>query len=361
MEKKQTKEIVKIIILSVFILIFSLSIIFTRPITKWIDKVLSKISVEIGEDDLLVHFINVGQGDAIAIKFPNNKIMLIDSGPKDSQNSLIAYIKDEVLKGNKDTTIDYLLLTHSDLDHIGGASAIFSEFEVKQFFRPNIACASEALGNFWLKNEEAEYNAVIQQSSKESDLVTTILKGYITFSVGETLVQIFSPLNIYDTTNAMSAVTKITYSDKSFLFTGDIQEDAEQDMVDIYGKMLDCDVLKVAHHGSKTSTIKSFLDIATPKYAVISVGENSYGHPHYSTVSKLESIGAKVFTTKDQAVRIVCAGGQLKVLEEVDIYSSTFISWWVIALVIIIGLMINLLVIVIKHVKKLKEDSKEEA
>jgi len=354
MEKKQTKEFAKIIIISFIILITTISIVFTSLISKNIKNFLYKQGVKVGVDDMVVHFIQVGQGDAIAIRLPNEQVILIDAGPKESQNNLVEYIKNKVLKNNNDLTIDYLILTHSDIDHSGGMCALFSEFDIKNFFRPNIASSSENKSDFAMESQSIEYNEVIISSTNESGLNTNVINKRYEFNLGQVLVQIFPPVGIYYETNDMSPLIKVTYLDRSFLFVGDIQERSEKDMFDRYLEYLDADVLKVAHHGSNTSSSVEFVSAVSPKYAVICVGKNDYGHPHFSTIRNLEQAGAKVLTTELDSVEFVCGRDGLVVLEN-KTHSFEFIEWWIIAIIIDGILLIILTKSIIVVIKKHKE------
>ncbi|MBQ8522521.1 MAG: MBL fold metallo-hydrolase [Clostridia bacterium] len=342
MEKKQKKEYIQIVILSVFILIFAISMIFSSSISKGIKNLLFKADVKASKYDLIVHFINVGQGDAIALTLPNDKVMLIDSGPKSSQNYLVSYIKDSVLSSNNELVIDYLILTHSDIDHSGGMCAIFSEFDVKNFFRPNIASESEQSSDFALKSTLDEYNETIIKAQQEKDLQINVINQEYEFYIDKVLVQIFAPLKIYGTTNEMSPIIKVSYLGKSFLFTGDINSECENDMIKKYGAELDADVLKVAHHGSSTSTSVEFIKAVTPNYAVICVGTNSYGHPNASVVSNLMEAGSQVLTTKQTNVRIACGREFFGVLDKEVTQSYEFVDWWIIALVVELVFIFNL-------------------
>lgn len=355
-EKEKKKYILQIVILSILIFICALSIVWTKSISLNIQEFLYNKGVRESNSDLVVHYINVGQGDAIALKFPNDEIMLIDAGPKIAQNSLITYIKDNVLKSNKDLVIDYLILTHSDIDHSGGICAIFTQFEVKNFYRPNIACESENVENFAMQSTLDEYNEVIENSKQEKGLNTNILNKEFNFNVGKARVEILSPLKVYSTTNAMSPIIKVSYLDKSFLFTGDVQYEAEKDMLEYYGDKLDADVLKVAHHGSNTSTSMEFVEAVTPQYAIISVGENSYGHPTFETITTLNAFGAEVLLTSKGDIRLVCGEGFFEVLEEKAVQSSEFVKWWIIAIAINLILIYFLIKVIINFIKKEKEE-----
>ena len=355
MEKKQKKEYAKIIVLSVVMLVLAVSMCFTTIISKGIKNALYDAGFKVSADDLVVHFINVGQGDAIALRLPNEQVVLIDAGPKDSQNYLVEYLKDSVLKSNNKLIIDYVILTHPDTDHSGGMSAVFGEFEIKNFFRPNIASVSENWQEFAMETSSLEYDEFIKISKVEYGLSTKVINQKYEFNLGKVQVQIFPPVDIYSTTNEMSPVIKVSYLNKSFLFTGDIQGDSETDMIDEYGSYLDADVLKVAHHGSKDSTSEQFISVVTPKYAIICVGNNSYGHPHLSTITRLQNAGAKVMTTERDSVVFVCGEEMFGVLKD-KVHSFEFVDWWVIALFIELILAYNLTKLICKAIKLTRQN-----
>lgn len=353
MEKKQIKKYIQIVIISVLILLFGISTIFTSAISRGLKNLLFKGNVR-ANSDLVVHFIDVGQGDAIAIKFPNEQIMLIDSGPKISQNYLIEYIQEKVMVSNNDLVIDYMLLTHSDIDHSGGMCAVFAEFDVLNFFRPNIACETEQIKDFALKSTLDEYNEVITSSKAEKGINVSVINQNYEFNVGDATIQIFAPLKGYDTTNEMSPIVKISYLGKSFLFTGDLQEEGEKDMIKKYGTTLNADVLKVGHHGGANSTSAEFVYAVSPQYAIICVGKNNYGHPSFATIEKLQSSGAIVMTTDENAIRFVCAKDMFGVLPKNKIHSYEFVEWWIIALIFEIILVLILCKIIVEFVKNKK-------
>lgn len=351
METKQKKEYAKIIILGVLMLIMAISIIFSNSISNNLKKVLYKADFKVNANDMVVHFIDVGQGDAIAIRFPNEEVMLIDAGTKNSQNALVEYIKANVLASNKDLTIDYLILTHPDADHSGGMSAVFEEFKIAKFFRPNVASVSESEFEFAIKTTTEEYDQVIKKSEKEIGLDIEIVKQNERFNIGGVQITIFAPLKNYSTTNSMSPIIKIEYLNKSFLFCGDIQLDAEIDMLNAYGTQLDADVLKVAHHGSSNSTSADFVQVVSPEYSIICVGNNSYGHPKFEIVQRLQNAGSKVYTTNDRNIRFVCGEDMFGLLKDSQTHSFEFIDWWIIALVIDCILIIVISVEIVKIFK----------
>ena len=359
MAKKQTKKYAQIIIIGLLIVALGLSIIFTAPISKAVKRLLGKADIVVLKDDIVVHYIDVGQGDAIAINFPDDKIMLIDSGPKDGQNVLLKYLKDEVFRNKNDLVIDYVVLTHSDIDHSGGLSAVFGEFGVKNFYRPNIASDSEMIGDFAIKSSTQEYDELIKLSKAEHNVTINIINKEYVFNVGNAVIEILPPAKVYSSTNDMSCVIKLSYMGKSFLFAGDIQGDSERDMLSSYGKRLDVDVLKVAHHGSKTSTGQQFVDVATPEYAIICVGSNEYGHPHFETISRLEDYGCEIYLTIDGSVRFVCGKENFGVLGSNQIHSYEFIGWWLIAVCAILLLIYKLIRLIIGLILEYKKQNKE--
>ncbi|MFQ6724556.1 MAG: ComEC/Rec2 family competence protein [Clostridia bacterium] len=355
MEKKQKKEYVQIIIFSILIVVLSLSTIWTKQISKGIKNLLFKSDLRVN-NDLVVHFIDVGQGDGIAVKFPNQQVMLIDAGPKFSQNYIVDYIKSNVLSSDNDLVIDYMILTHPDIDHSGGMSAIFEEFSVKKFFRPNIASVSENVDDFTTNSNFIEYGEVINRAYGESDIEINIINQNYEFCVGDVSIKIFAPIKVYETTNEMSPLIKITYLNKSFLFAGDIEFEGENDMLNTYVDELNIDVLKVSHHGSNDATSTRFIKSTSPDYAIISVGSNAYGHPSFSTIANLQSFKAEVLTTKQGAIRFVCSDNYFGILNNKVTHSYQYIAWWPIVICINVVLTIFLVKVVIKTIKSKRLD-----
>lgn len=358
METKEKKTWRKIITLISIISFLLLTICFTKFIDKGLQVFLLNVfNIRANEDDLLIHYIDVGQGDAIVIQFPNKEIMLIDSGTKYSQNYLVQYIKSTVLKDNKDLVIDYFILTHSDTDHSGGACAIFKEFEVKNFYRPNIASIDENIDDFYIQVDSEEYNEAIKYASVEDKINIEIIKDGYNFYLGDVFVRFFGPLHSYTTTNQISPIIKIQYKDKSFLFTGDVSSEAEKDLVQKYGNELSADVLKVGHHGSENATSIEFLNCVNPSVAIISVGQNSYGHPSMYTIRNLELFGAEIHRTdEEENILFVYGENCFRVLGEVY-HSYTYINWWIIALILIAILIVFLIknIVYIVKTKQIKE------
>ena len=234
-----------------------------------------------------VHYINVGQGDSILIQ-QGSQNMLIDTGTNASTSSLMVYLNSLNIK-----KIDVLVLTHQHEDHIGGADAVIKAFNIGTLYMNKVTTTT--------KTYKDVINAMISKGLKP-----TAPSAGATFKLGDANCTILSPINTNSKDlNTYSIVIKLVYGNNKFLFTGDAQASNEKDMIN-KGFDLSADVLKVGHHGSDTSTSDAFLSKVNPKYAVISCGKNNdYGHPHKSTMDKLQAKGIAVYRT-DESGTIVC-------------------------------------------------------
>ncbi len=227
-----------------------------------------------------VHFIDVGQGDATYIKMPNGENVLIDGGRQGQGDKIIAYLKKE-----KVSQIDVMIATHPDADHMGGLDEVLKAFKVKAVYAPKVEHTTNAYKDF-LKAVKAK-NLKIKTAKSGVNLG---LKGVTAKFVGPTKDYAKSDLNNW------SAVLHVTYNKNKFLFAGDAEKAAETDMVKSK-QTLQADVLKVGHHGSKTSSNTDFLKVVKPKYAVISVGKNSYGHPTKEVLDRFKAAKSTVYRT----------------------------------------------------------------
>ena len=279
-----TKQKIKKIIISFSImLLISITLVFHNFLNLLIKGWLVKINVVSSKNNLMVHFVNVGQGDAIAINLPDNKIMLIDTGSEDNNVTLTDYLKENVLHARHNNKIDYLVLTHADMDHIGGTLRLLKNFNVKTVFVPKVNSNTDSYEEVLTYIEaNCEYRmAYDDYEIKGKDYTITFLKQMS-----------------YDDTNDSSQVIKLSCFNKKFLFAGDVSADVENDFIEHYNEFLDCDVLKVAHHGSKTSSSAEFLMATSPSYSVISVGaDNNYGHPTEEVLNRINALGSKVLRT----------------------------------------------------------------
>lgn len=224
---------------------------------------------------LVIHYINVGQGDSILIQI-NNKNLLIDSGDKNSKIN-------SYLKSKKIHTLDHVIATHPHEDHIGNMSSVIKKFNIKNFYAPKANSNSQSLKKMFLS------------LNKKNIKITPIQAGK-TINLDENLkCFVLAPNNEkYDNLNNYSVVLKIIYKNTSFLFTGDAESLSEEEIIKS-GFNIKSDVLKLAHHGSNSSTCDSFLNEVNPKVAIISCGKNNeYGHPNKNTLIKLK--GKKITT-----------------------------------------------------------------
>lgn len=242
-------------------------------------------------DPMEVHFIDVGQGDATFITCGGHA-MLIDAGDDTKGTAIQSYLKKQ-----KISKLDYLILTHPDADHIGGAPVIITKFNIDKVFVSNY------------EKDNQTYRKLIQ-SLDEKQIKTLTPKVNSVYSLGTASITILAPGKEYDNPNDASIALLLKNGSRSFLFTGDAGEEAEQDMLET-GITISADVYKVGHHGSKYSTSKDFLEAVNPFYAVISCGtDNSYGHPHAQTLNTLRTNGVMVYRTDEEGTIIASTDGK---------------------------------------------------
>lgn len=232
------------------------------------------------ENNMVTHFIDVGQGDCILIQV-NNKNLLIDSGTTESKSTVIRY-----LKNNNITKLDYIIATHPHEDHIGGMASIIKSFKVGEFYAPRITSDTQSFAD-------------MVGALKNKNLKIKVAKPNITLDLGPSVTcTMLSPnKTTYKEVNNYSCAIKISYKNSTYLFTGDIEQLSENEILH-KGYDLKADVLKVGHHGSNTSTSQEFLNSVSPKIAVISCGAyNSYGHPNKETLDKLKKLNCIIYRT----------------------------------------------------------------
>lgn len=230
---------------------------------------------EVGEDFVVI--LDADQGDSILI-CSNGQAALIDTGKKINSRTLLTQIRSYGVKN-----LDALIISHSHDDHAGGAEYILKNIETQNIIIPEF------------KNDEdvEELNSAMVKSGAE---IFTATEGMV-INIGDFEFTVLYADNDDSDINNRSLIIIADIEGKKFLFTGDAEVKAEKVLIE-NGINFDCDVLKVGHHGSRTSSSQEFLDIATPEFAVISVGEdNSYGLPSEDVIKKLENIGAEVIRT----------------------------------------------------------------
>ncbi len=242
---------------------------------------------------MLVHFIDVGQGDSILVQI-NNKNLLIDSGPKSDEKKFIGYLSSLNLD-----KLDYVIATHPHEDHIGNMVDVIKDYNILKFYAPKVQSTT--------KTFEEMIDAL-----KDKDLKINVIKrGTNSIDLGpNTQVTVFSPMrDSYEDLNNYSPVIKIQYSNTSFLFTGDAQKDVEKEILD-NNYDISADVLKIGHHGSSTSTSSDFLSKVNPSIAVISVGkDNIYNHPNKDTLKLLSIHNIETYRTDTNGNVVVSSDG----------------------------------------------------
>lgn len=231
--------------------------------------------------DDFVKVIDVGQGDSILI-YSNGYSALIDTGISDNANNLCA-----VLDRCSIDTLDVLLLTHLDSDHTGGVSSVCDVYGISNLILPELSVESEGL-----PAAEIAINKVAKTGGE-----ILMAKQGMNFEIGEFSVTVIGCYTEMKDENSRSVITMAEIDGKKFLLTGDMSAKTEKALIRD-GINFKCDVLKVAHHGSGSSSTDDFLKIAKPRYAAISVGaNNSYGHPHNNVLSALNYYGAEILRT----------------------------------------------------------------
>ncbi|MBS6397170.1 MAG: MBL fold metallo-hydrolase [Clostridiales bacterium] len=242
-------------------------------------------------EDLTLHFLDIGQGDCTLIT-QGEHAMLIDAGDNDKGTAVQAYLNYLGIEA-----LDYFIMTHPDADHIGGADVVLYKFDCDTVLMPD------------RETDTRTYDDVIQ-TMRSRNYTPTHPRVGDTYTFGDAAFTVLSPDRSYSDNNNNSIVIHMTHGENTFLFTGDAEAEAEEDMLSA-GLNVDADVLKTAHHGSHSSTTDDFLKAVSPEYAVISCGEdNRYGHPHAETLNKFRQTGVSVYRTDEQGTITAVSDGE---------------------------------------------------
>lgn len=233
--------------------------------------------VTLAENQLAVVFVDTGNSDSAVIHFPDGRTMLIDAGKPDDFQKI-----HRVLQSFSEDTIDYAVISHQHDDHIGSFPEILKAYAIGTVYLPDSPISNP---------QTKESMALIA----EKNIPVVQAKAGVVICDGLVTAEFLSPLyEHYGDDNDYSGVLYLTYGENSFLFMGDATYEVENDLLK-KGTLPHADVLKVGHHGSKTSTSKNFLNAVTPTYAIITTGENDYGHPTKKVLDLLNAKGIQVY------------------------------------------------------------------
>ena len=258
-----------------------------QPIVE--NSIAKPASQKSEETGLIAHFIDAGQGDAAYFEFEEHSV-LIDAGNWNN-SAVVDYLNELGV-----TTIDIVIGTHPDADHIGQMDQVIKEFKVGEVWMSGNTSSSNTFLRVLEAIEAAEVDYYEPRSGEQ-------------FDVGSLQIEVLYPQEITGKANEESISLKLIYGEVSFVFTGDVGVSGEQEMIDS-GIDLQADILQLGHHGSNTSTSNAFLNAVSPEVAVYSAGaDNSYGHPHAEVIAATENAGAEVFGTDVNGTIIIETDG----------------------------------------------------
>lgn len=260
-------------------------------------SMLAAASMKDGECE--IHMIDVGQGDAVLIRTGDGNL-LVDAGSADAEFDLRDYLDSQ---GVKD--FDYVVFTHPHEDHIGNGDMIIEQFDVEKVIMPDVQADTLCFEELLLSID-----------AEGAELITA--SPGATYKIGDLTLNIFGPIECDpDDLNNCSIVMRVDYGEVSMLFSGDAEKSAELEVYERYGDELDCEIYKVAHHGSVTSNSDEFFSVASPDLALISCGfGNSYGHPHREIVDMLDRNDITVRRTDVDGDVVVATDGEKYWLKE---------------------------------------------
>ncbi len=257
---------------------------------------------ELDDGKLQLHMIDVGQADSFLLRIPdgkNVKNILIDAGaPNNTRPDTIPdYLSSLGIK-----ELDMLILTHPHYDHIGAAQKVLDSVTVRTVMIPDCDYSGKTWTNILETIEKKNIEVIFSEVGQ-------------TLDIGDAKMKILAPSDNMlagKETNDYSIVAKVTYGETSFMFTGDAESDSEAEILKAFSKSdLKCNVLKVGHHGSSTSSSQAFLNAVSPEIALISCGKgNDYGHPHKETMQKLGDMGINIFRTDEMGTVIIVSDGK---------------------------------------------------
>lgn len=242
------------------------------------------------ETELTVHYLDVGQGDCMLLAC-DGEYMLIDAG----DNSEGTAVQNYLTKQGVDR-LRYVIGTHPDADHVGGLDVVLYKFDCETVMLPDVSKDTKTYRDVLDTMDRKGYRNTLPEAGQE-------------FLLGGAVCTVLGPRVSYEDANNCSVVLLVSHGANRFLFMGDAEAEAEEDILRS-GADVKADVIKVGHHGSRYSSSKAFLEAVSPSYAVISCGEdNSYGHPHAETLNNLRAMGVEVFRSDEQGTVVAVSDG----------------------------------------------------
>jgi competence protein ComEC len=334
---------IRLAIFLLLVLAMLISLKYSNQIEAVINTGYSENNAFLDEGGLQVHFVNVGQGDGIVIEFPDNKTMIIDAGPSGNADSLIDYIDNNIFEDTTTPYFDYMVITHSDTDHIGAADEILDAYQVNTIYRPKIFATYNNLETATQDQRGVDtqtYHKVIERVLTEpnSNIIFNEEGLVITGGTGldAYILTFYSPsADYYADVNDFSPIIVLQYRSRAIMLTGDATIEIEEEVVEEYD-LPQIDVLKLGHHGSNTSTSSALLAEINTTYAIVSAGEdNNYGHPHQEVLNRLVYSGVKtrdIFITFEHGniLANVNTNGEINIFTEVASL-PVYIEWKYIA------------------------------
>ena len=291
MSKKTKNKLMKfLLIIVIAICTYLYETYFEEPTANPEIEYRQEETVKIDPNNLIIHFVDVGQGDCILIS-KNNEHVLIDAGNNEDGPLLVVYFKELGIKKFK-----YVIGTHAHEDHIGGIDNVINNFELGHYYMPDVITTT--------KTFEDVLDALL---AKKKAFETPNIGDK--FKLSDTEFEVLYLGDDKSDLNNTSIVLKLTYKNTTYLFMGDATSTVERILIN-EGKDLKSDVLKVGHHGSQYSSSAAFLKQVSPRYAVIQVGQdNDYGHPKQVTMDKLEKLKTLTYRTDKHGTIILTSDG----------------------------------------------------
>lgn len=321
-----------------------------------------------GDGELQIHFMDVGQGDGILILFPDGRDMLIDCANYNNSSTVRGEILDYMDDYVTDGQLDYLMLTHCDRDHVSFMDEVLEEYQVDNVFMPNVLATHDKVAEADIPQErlalftdedtvatacyadffiaaltepdctvtlnvdadEDSNSVVITDGERQSDGTYDGATYMLTFYCPTAEYYAESDLSSAEEKNAISPIGVLEYNGFRIVLTGDSNEINEPTFVDRIGGQLDCDVLKVGHHGSETSSTEEFLDAIDCEYAVISCNAagNNFHHPRQTTLDRFIERDMTVYRTDNNGNIVLTVGETLTFTVEKEVDASVNLDGW---------------------------------